>query len=116
MVSVSLNHFRPLSSTTVSQSRRLSNKNLRSHKNFSVETGGKLRKVWFSAGLGPTDGVGKTDSREAVALALGSRGFAGTWIRVVNQDGILGSGEISASGAVLLGLSARPFFVSHAAD
>ena len=89
LVSVSLNHFRPLSSTTVSQSRRLSNKKLRAQKLFSVETGGKLWKVWLSAALGPTDGVGDTDSTLAMTLAAGLYRSHERWTRVVRQDGIL---------------------------
>jgi len=64
-----------------------------------VGTGGKLRKVWLSVGLGPTDGVGETDSTAPVTLALGLYGSRGRWIRVVNQDGILSSANgISPSG------------------
>jgi len=56
-----------------------------------VRTGGKLRKVWLSVGLGPTDGVGETDSTAPVTLAPGLYGSRGRWIRVVNQVGILSS-------------------------
>ncbi|MGB7198714.1 MAG: hypothetical protein WBG23_10415, partial [Acidobacteriaceae bacterium] len=81
-----------LSSTTVSQSYRLSNKKLRSQKLFSVERGGKLWKMWLLVGLGPMDGVGNTDSTAALALAFDLCGALGWWIRVVDSAANAGLG------------------------
>ena len=105
LVSVSLNHFRPLSSTTVSQSRRLSNKKLHSQKLFSVERGGKLRKVWLLGRTGPTDGVGETDSTPLVALVRVFCGLRGRWIRVADQTrNLCFGGEFRLPRTVLIDL------------
>ena len=64
--STTLDHFRP---QLYRKPGACPTKKLNGWKNFYVESGGKLWKVWLSVGKYPTDGVGEAGSTAAFALA-----------------------------------------------